>query len=123
LLTAVNQDPFHARFSSCFLPYIPAIPTAIALSILVFHALWLLLPRRFWPEWSDAFIKEPEGQPEQLEPKAKRPLGRLTAALLVTSSVGFAFQALAMFYVSSRFQEAFSTVSWVCYTYNSPSKC
>jgi hypothetical protein len=111
-----DQDPLHAQFSNCFLPYISAIPAAIGLCILLVHALRLLLPRRYWPEWTYAFIKEPQEQPDELEPKEKLQSGRLTAALLVVSSAGFALQALAVFYPSFRFQAALSALPWVCST-------
>lgn len=113
-LIIANQDPLHARFSSCFLPYLAAIPASIAVCILLVQALGLLLPRQCWPRWSEAFIKEPEEQPQEFEPKAKRSVGRLTAALLVASSVGFALQLLATFYPSFHSQEVCFAVSWVC---------
>ena len=113
-LILANQDPLHARFSSCFLPFISAIPAAIAVCILLAQALGLLLPRQCWPRWSEPFIKELEGQPEEFEPKAKRSVGGLTAALLVASCVGFTLQLLATFYPSFRSQEVFFAVSWVC---------
>ena len=118
-----GQDPVHARFNNCFLPYISAIPTASAICILLVHALQLLLPRRFRPGWSEAFIKEPTEQLEELEPKANRPLSRVTATLLVTSLVGFALQALATFYLSFRLQVVFLTVPWVCLNCKSQAAC
>jgi hypothetical protein len=108
-----HQDPLHARFSTCFLPYISAVPAAIAVCILLVHALSLLIPHRYWPEWTYAFIKEPQEQPDELEPKAKLQLGRLTAALLGVSSAGFTLQALAIFYPSFRFQAVLSALPWV----------
>ena len=117
-LIPANQDPLLARFSSCFLPYISAIPAAVAICIFLVQALGLLLPRQCCPRWSEAFIKEPEEQPEEFEPKVKRSIGRLTAALLGASSVGFALQLLATLYPSFRSQEVCFAVSWVC----SPSK-
>jgi hypothetical protein len=113
-LILANQDPLRARFSSCILPYISAIPAAIAVCILLVQALGLLLPRQCWPGWSESFIKEPEEQAEEFEPKAKRSVGGLTAALLVASCIGFALQLLATFYPSFRSQEVFFAVSWVC---------
>jgi len=113
-LIVANQDPLHARFSSCFLPYIAAIPASIAACILLVQALGLLLPRQCWPKWSEAFVKEPEEQPQEFEPKARRSVGRLAAALLGASSVGFASQLLATFYPSFRSQEMCFAVSWVC---------
>jgi hypothetical protein len=113
-LILANQDPLHAHFSNCFLPHISAIPAAVAICILLVQALGLLLPRQCWPRWSEVFIKEPEEQPEEFEPKAKRPVGRLTAALLVASSVGFILQLLATFYPSFCSQAVFFAGAWVC---------
>lgn len=122
-LILANQDPLHARFSSCFLPYISAISAAIAACILLAQTLGLLLPRQCWPRWSEPFIKEPVEQPEEFEPKAKRSVGRLTAGLLVASSCGFVLQLLATFYPSFRSQEAFFAISWVCYPLKSHLAC
>ena len=86
----------------------------IAACILLVHAILLLLPGRCWPEWSHVFIKEPDQEPEELESKRKRPFGRRTAALLVSSSLGFSVQAVTVLYSSFRYHEVFSAIAWVC---------
>ena len=119
LLTAGVQDYRHARFSSCFLPYLSVIPAAIALCILLIRAVSLLLPHRFWPEWSGPFIEEPEEQPNELEPKPKWLLGRLTGALLVVSLAGLALHTLEILRPPVQFQGVFFAISWVGYAKSS----
>jgi hypothetical protein len=78
-----------------------------------------LLPHRFWPEWSGPFIKEPEEQPNEHEPKSKRPLGRLTGVLLLVSLASFALHALEILRPPMRFQGVFFAISWVGYANSS----
>jgi hypothetical protein len=107
-----TQDSIEARFQPCALPFISAIPAAVA--ICIFCGLLLqLLPRSLRsPRWLRTFIKEPPEEREELTIDQKRPFGRLALILLAISLIGSALQTSTIFYPTFRVQMVLPAASW-----------
>lgn len=109
-----HQNPVEARFNTCFLPFISAIPAAIAVCILVGHVLRRLLVCLRRPRWSEAFVKELPDTFAESCPKAKRLSATLLVALLVASLSGLVLQVVTVVRPTFHWQAVYPTVSWVC---------
>jgi hypothetical protein len=102
----------NARFESCALPYVSAVPSVIAGCILL--GLFLrLLPRGVRsPVWSRAFVEEPKEEEEEIFPSEKKSFTRLATVLFIVSVVALALQTLTVFHPTFRMEMIFPAASW-----------
>jgi hypothetical protein len=107
-----QQDPVNARFESCALPFISAIPSVVAVCILL-GFLVKLLPRGVRsPAWSRPFVEEPKGEPDELVSDEKEPFTRLTMILFLVSVVSLALQIVTVLLPTFRREMIFPSASW-----------
>jgi len=103
----------NARFESCALPYVSAIPSGVAACILLGFLLQLLPRGVRSPTWSRAFVEEPKEEQEDPFPCKKESFARLMIVLFAVSVVGFALQILTVFHPTFRMEMIFPAASWV----------
>jgi hypothetical protein len=101
-----------ARFESCALPFISAVPTVAAVCILLGFLVKLLPKRMRSPEWSRAFVEEPKGELDELLSSEKKSFTSLTVVLFIVSVVCFALQMLTVFLPTFRIEMVFPAASW-----------
>ena len=106
------EDPVNARFNSCFLPVIEAIPAIVALFILILFAFQPVWSRR--PQWLKLFIVEEPTKPEdEVAFATEKPKNFWTVLLLLFSSLGLVLQILAVFVPVRRVTVAPMCFAWV----------
>lgn len=102
------------RFTSCFLPFIAALPAFVAVCILLWQALAMLL--RWRPRWTKPFIVEYTEEDTELVGKSKRDMVWPTAGLLTVSLLGSMAQAGSASNASTGAEAVLPAASWVCET-------
>lgn len=103
----------NARFESCALPFISAVPSVIAVCILLGFLVKLLPKGMRSPEWSRAFVEEPKVVEDELSSGQKKSFTRLTIVLFAVSAVSFALQMFTVFLPTFRVEMVFPAASWV----------
>jgi hypothetical protein len=95
------------------LPYVSAVPAAVAVCVLLWPLLGLL-PR--WESlnstWIRPFVEEPKEDCEGLDFKPKKGFERLTAALLGASVLGLGLQLATVFNPTLRYLMIYPAASW-----------
>lgn len=107
-----QQDPVNARFESCALPFIAAIPSVIAVCVLLGFLVNLLPKGMRSPAWSRPFVEEPKGEPDELVSSEKSSSTRLAMVLFIVSVVCFALQVITVFQPTLRIERVFPSASW-----------
>ena len=102
----------NARFDSCALPFISAIPCVVAVCILLGFLLRLLPKGVRSPEWSRPFVEEPKGEQDELPSSEKKSYTQLTILLFAVSIICLALQTLTIFLPTVRIELVFPTASW-----------
>jgi len=102
----------NARFESCALPLISAIPSVIAVCILLGFFLKLLPKGVRSPEWSRPFVEEPKGEQDELPSSKKKSYTHLTIVLFAVSIICLALQTLTVFLPTLRIELVFPAASW-----------
>ncbi len=114
--TEIFKDPTRARFTTCALKYIAAIPALVAGCIILGFLLKFLL-RGWRVEWLTAFIKEPQPIPEQEADDASKKEesgSRAAAALLFACSlVGLVLHILTEVTKGWDIESFFLTAAWI----------
>jgi hypothetical protein len=107
-----QQDSVNAQFESCALPFISAVPSVLAVCILLGFLTKLLPKGMLSPKWSRAFVIEPKGEQDELISGQKKAFTRLTIVLFFVSVVCFALQMLTVFLPTFRIEMVFPAASW-----------
>ncbi|PMD36578.1 ABC transporter-like protein [Hyaloscypha variabilis F] len=105
-------DPVNAQFKSCALPFISAVPSVVAVCILLGFLLKLLPKRVRSPEWSRAFVEEPKGEQDELPSGENKPYTGMTIILFAVSIACLALQTLTVFVPTLRVEFVFPAASW-----------
>ncbi|KAH8599971.1 ABC transporter-like protein [Bisporella sp. PMI_857] len=105
-------DPVQACFEKCALPYIAAIPFAVATCIVIIVLVKLLPWRLRAPQWTQNIIQEAKEPQGELVSKSKRTYTSLALKLLVTSVIGFLLQVFTVFHPAFRIYKLFPAISW-----------
>jgi hypothetical protein len=106
------QDPVDARFETCALPLIEAIPGLIAILIIIFRLIRLATRRVKGPQWTRAFVTEPRQAKGDL-PSGGRTYPSHSNALFFASFIGLIFQIAAISYPRVQTQDVSVISSWV----------
>ncbi len=102
----------NAQFKSCALPFISAIPSVVAVCILLGFLLKLLPKRVRSPEWSRPFVEEPKGEQDELPSSEKKSYTGMTIILFAVSIACLALQTLTVFVPTLRVEFVFPAASW-----------
>ncbi|EKD21137.1 ABC transporter [Drepanopeziza brunnea f. sp. 'multigermtubi' MB_m1] len=105
-------NPINAQFSPCAIPYIAAIPAAIAVVILLGLIFQLLPLRHVSPRWLRSFAQEPELLSQRVNSVRKRYLGWKTIALFVISLAGLGFQTWSVFCHELQLLMVYPAAAW-----------
>ncbi|CAG8949745.1 hypothetical protein HYFRA_00004066 [Hymenoscyphus fraxineus] len=105
-------DPLNAKFESCVLPFISAIPAFISICIVLGYIFQLIPIPSIRPKWLSTFIKETVEQDDDLPRKAKKHFTVLSGLLFIVSVVGMFMQLPTIFYPDLRLEMIFPAVSW-----------
>lgn len=109
--TDESQDLDSARFTPCFVPVITALPTIVAVFILLTYALRSFQAYR--PRWTKPFVEEPKEKIDDMgEEQKHRPLVA-TLTLLAIISTGLALQIMTVFIPGRNTIEMYPSIAWV----------
>ena len=105
------QDSLNARFSTCALAYIAALPALTAFLYFIYRITSLLPVRR--PVWTKPFIIETSDAIDDLESPCKQKRSSSILALLIVTVIGLFLETLACLYPSFRPQSLYIISPWV----------
>ncbi|KAF2650383.1 ABC bile acid transporter-like protein [Lophiostoma macrostomum CBS 122681] len=103
-------DPQTARFATCFLPVISAIPAMIAALILLKYPLQLF--SAYQPRWTKPFIRETKDTSDDLPTSTPPKVLASTYGLLAASVVGLLLQIVTIFFPDQQLAGIYPSIAW-----------